>query len=177
MVGFPRALALARRPRGVSADDDAITNAITNAKTVPFFCTKCNVIDTTPLYHHQSSLLGESLSVSSRRLRCHVCARGPTTATTDGRSFARTNERTDGRTDGRTDAREPIARGRRGRASTEARAKERARARPNDPRRPRRGAARGRRARRAGCRTARNRRRWSWSVRSNNCSIPSLRER
>jgi hypothetical protein len=173
VVGFPRALALARRPRGVSADDDAITNAITNAKTVPFFCTKCNVIDTTPLYHHQSSLLGESLSVSSRRLRCHVCARGPTTATTDGRSFARTNERTDGR----TDARDPIARGRRGRASTEARAKERARARPNDPRRPRRGAARGRRARRAGCRTARNRRRWSWSVRSNNCSIPSLRER
>ena len=124
MVGFPRALALARRPRGVSADDDAITNAITNAKTVPFFCTKCNVIDTTPLYHHQSSLLGESLSVSSRRLRCHVCARGPTTATTDGRSFARTNERTDGRTNGRTDGRERADRARSSRTSVDGGARE-----------------------------------------------------
>ena len=57
MVGFPRALALAPRTRGVSTDDDDDdddddttrhddddddTNA--NTTTVPFFCTNCNVM-------------------------------------------------------------------------------------------------------------------------------------
>ncbi len=57
MVGFPRALALAPRTRGVSTDDDDTTqhdttrhdddtDADTNANTttVPFFCTNCNVM-------------------------------------------------------------------------------------------------------------------------------------